>query len=241
MEITSQNHNYAVVDGSIERADVTHVNLNDGVDRGPALSRRPGVRRAVPPRGGARPPRRPLPVRAVPRPDASGRVVPKRDDLQIDPADRQRAHRDRPGVRVRLLGHAGLPRARARRATGSILANSNPATIMTDPDFADRTYVEPLDVEVLTAIVERERPDAAAAHRRRPDRAQPGHGAGGQRRARPLRRRADRRERRGHPHRRGPRALQDGHDRDRPRGARVGLRLLARRGHEGRRRRRLPA
>ncbi|MGE3835119.1 MAG: carbamoyl-phosphate synthase large subunit [Acidimicrobiia bacterium] len=41
-----------------------------------------------------------------------------------------------------------------------VLANSNPATIMTDPDFADRTYVEPLDVEVLTAILERERPDA---------------------------------------------------------------------------------
>src|SRR5438309_7431933 len=41
-----------------------------------------------------------------------------------------------------------------------VLANSNPATIMTDPDFADRTYIEPLDVEVLTAIVERERPDA---------------------------------------------------------------------------------
>src|SRR5438874_12529356 len=41
-----------------------------------------------------------------------------------------------------------------------VLANSNPATIMTDPDFAHRTYIEPLDVEVLTAIVERERPDA---------------------------------------------------------------------------------
>ena len=41
-----------------------------------------------------------------------------------------------------------------------ILANSNPATIMTDPEFADRTYVEPLDVDVLTAIIERERPDA---------------------------------------------------------------------------------
>src|SRR5215210_1075379 len=41
-----------------------------------------------------------------------------------------------------------------------ILVNSNPATIMTDPDFADRTYVEPLDIDVLAAIVERERPDA---------------------------------------------------------------------------------
>src|SRR4029078_5199800 len=41
-----------------------------------------------------------------------------------------------------------------------ILANSNPATIMTDPDFADATYIEPLDVEVLTKIIEKERPDA---------------------------------------------------------------------------------
>ena len=41
-----------------------------------------------------------------------------------------------------------------------ILANSNPATIMTDPDFAHRTYIEPLTVEVLEAIIEREKPDA---------------------------------------------------------------------------------
>ncbi|MDW3218833.1 MAG: carbamoyl-phosphate synthase large subunit [Acidimicrobiales bacterium] len=41
-----------------------------------------------------------------------------------------------------------------------ILANSNPATIMTDPDFADATYVEPLDVAVLAKIIEKERPDA---------------------------------------------------------------------------------
>ena len=41
-----------------------------------------------------------------------------------------------------------------------ILANSNPATIMTDPDFADRTYIEPLTPAVLAAIIERERPDA---------------------------------------------------------------------------------
>ncbi len=41
-----------------------------------------------------------------------------------------------------------------------ILANSNPATIMTDPAFAHRTYVEPLTVEVLEAIVAREQPDA---------------------------------------------------------------------------------
>ncbi len=41
-----------------------------------------------------------------------------------------------------------------------ILANSNPATIMTDPDFADATYIEPLDVAVLEAIIAKENPDA---------------------------------------------------------------------------------
>jgi len=41
-----------------------------------------------------------------------------------------------------------------------VLVNSNPATIMTDPELADRTYVEPLTVEAVSAIIERERPDA---------------------------------------------------------------------------------
>ncbi|TVP63652.1 MAG: carbamoyl-phosphate synthase large subunit [Nitriliruptor sp.] len=41
-----------------------------------------------------------------------------------------------------------------------ILVNSNPATIMTDPDFADATYVEPLTVAAVRAVIERERPDA---------------------------------------------------------------------------------
>jgi carbamoyl-phosphate synthase large subunit len=42
----------------------------------------------------------------------------------------------------------------------TIVVNSNPATIMTDPGFADRTYLEPLDVEGVAAVLERERPDA---------------------------------------------------------------------------------
>jgi carbamoyl-phosphate synthase large subunit len=41
-----------------------------------------------------------------------------------------------------------------------VLLNSNPATIMTDPDFADRTYIEPVTPEVLTQIIIKERPDA---------------------------------------------------------------------------------
>jgi len=42
----------------------------------------------------------------------------------------------------------------------TIVVNSNPATIMTDPGFADRTYLEPLDLDGVTSVLERERPDA---------------------------------------------------------------------------------
>jgi len=58
--------------------------------------------------------------------------------------------------------YSGTQACRVLREEGYrvILANSNPATIMTDPDFADRTYIEPLSVDVLAAIIERERPDA---------------------------------------------------------------------------------
>src|SRR3954453_5134702 len=58
--------------------------------------------------------------------------------------------------------YSGTQACRVLRAEGYrvVLANSNPATIMTDPDLADRTYVEPLEVEVLERIIERERPDA---------------------------------------------------------------------------------
>ena len=41
-----------------------------------------------------------------------------------------------------------------------VLVNSNPATIMTDPELADRTYVEPLTPEIVEAIIAKERPDA---------------------------------------------------------------------------------
>ena len=40
-----------------------------------------------------------------------------------------------------------------------VLVNSNPATIMTDPEMADRTYIEPLSVDILHEIIRRERPD----------------------------------------------------------------------------------
>ena len=58
--------------------------------------------------------------------------------------------------------YSGSQACKALRDEGLevVLVNSNPATIMTDPELADRTYVEPLTVEVLTAIIARERPDA---------------------------------------------------------------------------------
>ena len=104
--------------------------------------------------------------------------------------------------------YSGTQACRVLRSEGLrvILVNSNPATIMTDPEIADATYVEPITPEFVEKIIARERPDALlatlggqtalntadlAARSGHPDR---------------VRRRADRRERRGHPQGRGPRA-----------------------------------
>src|SRR3981189_3974746 len=58
--------------------------------------------------------------------------------------------------------YSGTQALKALREEGLrlILINSNPATIMTDPELADRTYIEPMTVAALTKIIERERPDA---------------------------------------------------------------------------------
>src|SRR5690349_16974021 len=58
--------------------------------------------------------------------------------------------------------YSGSQACKALRSEGLevVLVNSNPATIMTDPELADRTYVEPLTVDFVSAVIERERPDA---------------------------------------------------------------------------------
>ena len=58
--------------------------------------------------------------------------------------------------------YSGTQAVRVLREQGYrvILVNSNPATIMTDPEFADATYVEPITPDVVAAVIERERPDA---------------------------------------------------------------------------------
>ena len=58
--------------------------------------------------------------------------------------------------------YSGTQACKALRKEGFevVLVNSNPASIMTDPDMADRTYVEPLTAEVVTRVIELERPQA---------------------------------------------------------------------------------
>src|SRR5881397_4013093 len=58
--------------------------------------------------------------------------------------------------------YSGTQGCRALKSLGIevVLLNSNPATIMTDPEFADRTYVEPLIPEIAERIIAKERPDA---------------------------------------------------------------------------------
>jgi carbamoyl-phosphate synthase large subunit len=58
--------------------------------------------------------------------------------------------------------YSGVQACKALKEEGYelVLVNSNPATVMTDPEFADRTYIEPLTVDVVREIIRRERPDA---------------------------------------------------------------------------------
>src|SRR5881392_937602 len=106
---------------------------------------------------------RPGPAPTMPgrcwRNGSSGSCVPRRNDLES----------------ICLIGsgpivigqacefdYAGSQALKVLREDGfrTIVVNSNPATIMTDPGFADRTYLEPLDVEGVAGVLERERPDA---------------------------------------------------------------------------------
>jgi len=85
--------------------------------------------------------------------------MPKRDDIQ----------------KVMIIGsgpivigqacefdYSGTQACKALRGLGYkiVLVNSNPATIMTDPGMADITYIEPLNLETMTQIIKKERPDA---------------------------------------------------------------------------------
>ena len=145
--VTVQNHGFAVI---AERRHLARLAERRHL-RG---ARRRRLReRPVPPRGLARAARRP----ALLRPP--GRRVPKRTDLRS----------------ILILGsgpirigqacefdYSGAQACRVLRREGYrvVLVNSNPATIMTDPEWADATYLEPLDADTVAEVIERERPDA---------------------------------------------------------------------------------
>lgn len=61
--------------------------------------------------------------------------------------------------------YSGAQACRALREEGArvVLVNSNPATIMTDPEMADKVYIEPITTEAISEIIERERPDGVIA------------------------------------------------------------------------------
>ena len=61
--------------------------------------------------------------------------------------------------------YAGTQACRSLKEEGIevVLVNSNPATIMTDGDIADKVYIEPLNVPTLTKIIEKEKPDSVAS------------------------------------------------------------------------------
>ena len=110
--------------------------------------------------------------------------------------------------------YSGTQACKALREEGYrvVLVNSNPATIMTDPELADRTYIEPITPEIVEKIIEKERPDAP---RCRPWAGRPRSTPRWPRqagRARQVRRGDDRRQSRRHRQGRGPPAVPRGHD-----------------------------
>ena len=76
--------------------------------------------------------------------------------------------------------YSGTQACKALREEGYevVLVNSNPATIMTDPEMADRTYIEPLTWEIVAKVIEAERPDALLPTLGGQTGPEPGHGAG---------------------------------------------------------------
>ncbi len=173
VEITAQNHGFAV-DAPIEEtvetpygtAEVSHVSLNDNVVEGLRLTGRDG---------------RVLAFSVQYHPEAAagphdsaylfdrfvelmeGRsLMPRRTDIESVLVI---------GSGPIVIGQAcefdysGTQACRVLREEGFrvVLVNSNPATIMTDPEFADATYVEPITPEFVEKVIEKERPNALLA------------------------------------------------------------------------------
>jgi carbamoylphosphate synthase large subunit/anthranilate/para-aminobenzoate synthase component II len=175
--ITSQNHGFAVDEDSLPpQLKPTHRSLFDGSLQGVARHGPAGFRLPGAPRGQPRAPRPAAAVRALRVPDGAapaehaacagrgggrgrGALMGKRTDIESILII---------GAGPIIIGQAcefdysGAQACRALREEGYrvILVNSNPATIMTDPEMADSIYIEPVDWRTVARIIEKERPDA---------------------------------------------------------------------------------
>jgi carbamoyl-phosphate synthase large subunit len=183
VNITSQNHEFQVDAASIPRGDfyVSQRNLNDGSVEGLGHRTMPAFSVQYHPEGCPGPQdsqhlydrflemaRERTPVMRADAPHAYGVGAPVgRRVAGGAPEPRPR--------KVLILGsgpivigqaaefdYAGTQACKALREEGieTVLVNSNPATIMTDEEVADRVYLEPLTIEALEAVIEREKPDA---------------------------------------------------------------------------------
>src|SRR6184192_567485 len=168
--MTSQNHEFQVDGESLPRDSgfvVSHRNLHDGSVEGLVHTRLPVRSVQFHPEGG-------------PGPQDNQLIFDEFLDLVVGrpaPVTPIRSRPARPNT-VLVIGsgpivigqaaefdYAGTQACKALREEGvrTVLVNSNPATIMTDEGVADRVYIEPLTVEAVTAIIERERPDGLLA------------------------------------------------------------------------------
>src|SRR5690242_7872123 len=168
VNITSQNHEFQVDAASIPRGDfyVSQRNLNDGSVEGLGHRTLPAFSVQYHPEG-------------CPGPQDNQHLYDRFLEMARSRAPIARAvagMKEQPRPRkVLILGsgpivigqaaefdYAGTRACKALREEGieTVLVNSNPATIMTDEDVADRVYLEPLTVEAVERIIERERPDA---------------------------------------------------------------------------------
>ena len=167
--ITSQNHEFQVDRASLPEGDffVSQVNLNDGSVEGLANRRLPVFSVQYHPEGA------PGPTDNHPHFDRFLEMVrERRPALHAVGGGAPEPARPR---KVLIIGsgpivigqaaefdYAGTQACKALREEGveTVLVNSNPATIMTDEEIADRVYIEPLTVEAVEKVIARERPEA---------------------------------------------------------------------------------
>src|SRR5437667_3854935 len=169
VHITSQNHEFQVDAASLPTGDfyVAQRNLNDGSVEGLGHRRLPAFSVQYHPEG-------------CPGPQDNQHLYDRFIDMVRSQAPVAKAVAGGGAVgekprKVLILGsgpivigqaaefdYAGTQACKAMREEGvaSVLVNSNPATIMTDEGVADVVYIEPITVDVITRIIERERPDA---------------------------------------------------------------------------------